>query len=165
VTYAVKHWERINTGGVAGALAYLLFEITSDWGLSPGRPLKLVILLILVFAAPYMAAVVRAAETGSGIWRVWPRDRIDGEEGRRNPRRVRENGYLALAWALYFSLLSAVHLGWRDPGVGGWIARIHPQEYALRATGWVKAVSGVQSLVSLYLIALWALTTFARPFG
>ena len=38
-------------------------------------------------------------------------------------------------------------------------------EYTLRATGWVRAVAGCQSLLSVYLLALfWALTYFGRPF-
>jgi hypothetical protein len=36
--------------------------------------------------------------------------------------------------------------------------------YALRATGWVRVVSGLQSLLSVYLLAMWALTYFGRPF-
>lgn len=70
------------------------------------------------------------------------------------------------AWrlALYFSLLSAFHFGWRDLNVGNWIARIQPREYVIRATGWVRVVSGLQSLISVYLIALWALSYFGRPF-
>ena len=34
----------------------------------------------------------------------------------------------------------------------------------LRAKGWVRVVSGVQSLISVYLIAMWVLTYFGRPF-
>lgn len=70
------------------------------------------------------------------------------------------------AWrlALYFSLLSAFHFGWRDLNVGNWIARIQPREYVIRATGWVRVVSGLQSLISVYLIALWVLSYFGRPF-
>ena len=67
-------------------------------------------------------------------------------------------------WSLYFSLLSAVHIGWRDLNVGNWIARMQPKEFTLRATGWVRVVSGIQSLIGVYLIALWALTYFGRPF-
>jgi hypothetical protein len=69
-----------------------------------------------------------------------------------------------LSTALYFSLLSAFHIGWRELNVGNWIARINPREFTLRATGWVRVVSGIQSLVSVYLLALWALTYFGRPF-
>jgi hypothetical protein len=34
----------------------------------------------------------------------------------------------------------------------------------LRATGWVRFVAGLQSLLSIYLLALWVLTYFGRPF-
>jgi hypothetical protein len=66
--------------------------------------------------------------------------------------------------SLYFSLLSAFHLGWREFNVGTWITRMQPREYTLRATGWVRTVSGIQSLISVYLLALWVLTYFGRPF-
>jgi hypothetical protein len=39
-----------------------------------------------------------------------------------------------------------------------------PREYTLGATGWVRVVSGVQSLLNFYLLAVWALTYFGRPF-
>ena len=41
---------------------------------------------------------------------------------------------------------------------------MQPREYTLRATGWVRTVSGIQSLLSVYLLALWVLTYFGRPF-
>jgi hypothetical protein len=70
-----------------------------------------------------------------------------------------------LGSALQFSVLSAFHLGWRELNVGSWIARVQAREYTLRGAGWVWAVAGVQSLLSVYLLALWALTYFGRPFG
>ena len=42
--------------------------------------------------------------------------------------------------------------------------RMQKRPYTLRATGWVRAASGLQSLLSVYLLALWALTYFGRPF-
>jgi hypothetical protein len=39
------------------------------------------------------------------------------------------------------------------------------REYDLKAVGWARTVSGFQSLLSVYLIALWVLTYFGRPFG
>ena len=77
---------------------------------------------------------------------------------------VSESGLLALLWSLYFSLLSAFLIGWRDLNVASWIARVHPGDYSLRASGWVKTLSGVQSVISVYLLAIWALTYFGRPF-
>ena len=68
------------------------------------------------------------------------------------------------AWALYFSMLSAFQIGWRELNVGTWLSRIQPTEFALRGRGWVRVVSGLQSLISVYLVAMWALTYFGRPF-
>ena len=75
-----------------------------------------------------------------------------------------KNWWRSFGYAAYFSLLSAFHIGWRDLNVGTWISRMQPREYALRATGWVRFVSGLQSLMSVYLLAIWALTYFGRPF-
>lgn len=38
-------------------------------------------------------------------------------------------------------------------------------ECNLKAVGWARRVSGFQSLLSVYLIALWVLSYFGRPFG
>ena len=67
-------------------------------------------------------------------------------------------------WGLYFSLLSAFRIGWRDLSLGNWLVRMQRREYVLKATGWPRVISGVQSLVSVYLLALWLLSYFARPF-
>jgi hypothetical protein len=72
---------------------------------------------------------------------------------------------LRVLWVgLQFSLLSAFNLGWREINVGNWITRIQQREYTLRATGWVRSVAGLQSLLSVYMLALWVLSYFGRPF-
>jgi hypothetical protein len=48
--------------------------------------------------------------------------------------------------------------------VGRWIERIKREETTLKATGWLRTLSGFQSLMSVYLLALWLLTYFGRPF-
>jgi hypothetical protein len=70
----------------------------------------------------------------------------------------------SFGYAAYFSLLSAFHIGWRDLSIGTWITRAQPREYTLKPMGWVRLVSGLQSLLSVYLLAIWALTYFGRPF-
>lgn len=71
---------------------------------------------------------------------------------------------LAFLAGLYFSALSSFQMGWRELNVGSWMTRLQPREYTIRATGWVRTVSGIQSLMSVYLLALWVLTYFGRPF-
>ena len=34
----------------------------------------------------------------------------------------------------------------------------------IKAVGWARVAAGWQSLISVYLIALWVLTYFGRPF-
>ena len=123
-----------------------------------------VLALIFIFFVPYMFAVIGPADRKSSIWQVWSEDRLLKEPAQEASRRITVTGYRVPLWALYFSLLSAVHIGWRDLHVGNWIARMQPKEFTLRATGWVRVVSGIQSLIGVYLIALWALTYFGRPF-
>jgi hypothetical protein len=48
--------------------------------------------------------------------------------------------------------------------VGNWISRLQKNEYNLRTTGWVQTMAGLQSLLSVYLLALWVLSYFGRPF-
>lgn len=172
ITYAIKHTQREHAweeGGLAAKLESLfnliLFELTCDYGMSPGRPLRILALLILVFAIPYFVAL-QAPRRQAGIWRVWAEDRLrENEVGSDEPELVSyQRFHMSLLFALYFSVLSAFRIGWRELNVGNWILRIQPREYALRANGWVRSVAGIQSLSSVYLLALWALTYFGRPF-
>ena len=67
-------------------------------------------------------------------------------------------------WGLWFSLLSAFHLGFRELNVGNWLARLQTRECGLQAVGWVRVMAGLQPLFSVYLLALLVLTYFGRPF-
>ncbi len=173
ITYAIKHNERVNIGGLEGAFNYVLFEITSDYGMSPWRPLLIVAILIPLFSVPYMIGLKRHRR--SGIWAVLPEERV--HKSRRNPKPIRVTAnptgqrkkpfarwFRVVRIGFYFSLLSAFRIDWRELNVGNWITRLQSREYILRATGWVRTVAGFQSLISVYLSALWILTYFGRPF-
>jgi len=66
--------------------------------------------------------------------------------------------------AAYFSLLSALRIGWSGLNFGTWITRMQLREYSLHATGWTRFASGLQSLISILLLALAILTYFGTPF-
>jgi hypothetical protein len=70
----------------------------------------------------------------------------------------------AIGASFYFSLLSAFQIGWREFNVGNWISRLQPGDYALQASGFFRTISGIQSLISVYLLALSVLTYFGRLF-
>lgn len=176
--------RRGGLGKIEGAFRFIMFEFTCEYGRSPGRPLLILGTLIFIFSLLYMM-ILRITNGRAGIWAVWPKDRIFEDEGKNGkPIRVTcefmfpnlQQKSAGKRWGLllqrlcvplmglYFSILSTFQIGWRELNVGNWIARMQPREYTLRATGWVRLVSGVQSLISVYLAALWVLTYFGRPF-
>ena len=181
-TFAIEHGKAFHARQrhkatsaerLSGWLQLILFEWTTEWGLHPGRALLIMLGLMLglsvVYAIPIFE-VSRYVSKSNGIVRVYPAERIvETDEGYGTAElpkieRLHARGPFVYAWAVYFSMLVAFHIGWRDLNVGTWISRIQPTEFALRARGWVRVVSGAQSLISVYLIAIWALTYFGRPF-
>jgi Pentapeptide repeats (8 copies) len=169
-----RPWREKLTGKSESLFSYVLFELPSHYGMAPGRALWSLLGLILIFALPYWMAI-KHANSRSGIWMILPEDRLASRSGKKKAVLLRPP--MAKTWrerlvsesrmfrtGLYFSLLSAFHLGWRELNVGTWIARLQFREYTLRATGWVRMVAGIQSLLSVYLLALWVLTYFGRPF-
>ena len=109
---------------------------------------------------------LQAPEAANGIWRIRPKDRVLKQQEDSEQELIPYGGLLhSVRWALYFSVLSAFHFGWRQLNLGNWIVRLQRREYTLTATGWVRSVSGVQSLVSLYLVVIFLLTYFGDPFS
>jgi hypothetical protein len=171
--HALVDWRKYLAGAVEGIFRKAAFEWTTGYGLYPRRAIEISAALwagmILVYFWP-IRLKQRSAQ-GTGIYQVWPSGRIKTSE--REPCLSQSddvnllqssNAVGAIGYAAYFSLLSTFNIGWRDLNVGTWIARTQPREYALRATGWLRVVSGIQSLLSVYLLAIWVLTYFGRPF-
>jgi hypothetical protein len=154
---------------IEGAFRLAAFEGPVGYGLWPGRALLILILAIMLFAAIYALALATRA---GGIYRLWPAGRLEQRlgsaelMGRAEAEPLLPHGLVpSFGRGLQFSLLSAFNIGFRELNVGNWISRMQTQEYTLQAVGWVRAVAGVQSLLSVYLLAMWVLTYFGRPFG
>ena len=171
--HALASWKDDPGAALEGILRLVLFEWTTGYGLNYGRPIVIIVVLSAVFTMIYVVPVSRSShssEGAHGIYRVWPGGRIEKPQAVpvvRDDTKVEPYvamGSAILGYAVYFSILSAFHIGWRDFNVGSWIARVQPREYTLRATGWVRTVSGIQSLISVYLVALSVLSYFGRPF-
>jgi uncharacterized protein YjbI with pentapeptide repeats len=177
-TFAIERGKTSHAPPLEKWLRRVFFEWTSGYGLHYGRPIAILLILIPVFAIAYaipISTVPKHANGRSGIYYVvldggMAVNKRDESEGvvsffdKPFGGRLHAEGIRVFGYAFYFSLLSAFHIGWRDLNVGNWIARIQPREYTLRPKGWVRTVSGIQSLISIYLLALWMLTYFGRPF-
>ena len=72
--------------------------------------------------------------------------------------------YRALRTAFLFSLMSVFNIGFDGFDGGLWIRLLLPREFDIRARGWMRMVSGVQSLLGVGLLALAVLSYFGHPF-
>ena len=159
-TYSIEYWKTNYAPWYAKWTKRLLFEWTCGYGLNYLRPLLILSGLFMVFSIVYIFPIV--SKSKSGIYKIWPSGRNIEEKAIEKLDKLL--GVQLIGYAFYYSVLSTFHIGWRDLNVGSWIARVQPNEYFLKASGWVRTVSGIQSLISIYLLALWVLTQFGRPF-
>jgi hypothetical protein len=152
---------------------WLCFDLTTAYGLHPFRALLLIIGIWLLCVPIYCRSIADdpgPLQEASGIYQIFPADRVEGPASeptiwqRPTVRRVHYANWEAVRAAAYFSLLSAVNIGFEQFTPGDWIQRLQPHEYVLRGEGWVRMVAGAQALLSVFLLAMWALTQFGRPF-
>lgn len=166
---------------VGGLLRFVGFDLTTAYGLYPWRALMLIALLGGIFTCVYIWPIwlipQRAGSgVGSGIFQRFPADRIVTERVEESSaprlekdamvvRIVATNALDAYRKAAWFSLLSAFNIGFEQFSPGDWIRRMQARDYILESVGWVRVVAGVQSVLSVYLLAIWALTQFGHPFN
>jgi uncharacterized protein YjbI with pentapeptide repeats len=153
-----------------GGFRLVMFEWPVAYGLRPGRALRILLIAVLVFGVLY-AVGLRLAR--AKVYRVLPSGRleprrtgvVDAVDGVDVERLRPATWFTSLLLGLHFSLLSAAQIGFREFNVGRWLTRLQTREYTLQPLGWVRVVSGAQSLLSVYLVALWVLSYFGRPWG
>ncbi|MCP4696566.1 MAG: pentapeptide repeat-containing protein [Gammaproteobacteria bacterium] len=175
--------------GLGALFSKVLFEWTCDYGLAPQRPLYVILLSIFGFGFIYWLGI----RTGKAqVYVLWTSRNFDdkweyhkkiampaecevhkqpingGTEtetaGRHCQNRLRQEWRLFRA-GMHLSILSAFDIGWRHYDVGMWINRLQSREYSLETPrGWIKSLCGLQSLISVYMLALWAITQFGNPF-
>jgi uncharacterized protein YjbI with pentapeptide repeats len=177
ITCALSRRKAELDGPIERWFQTVAFDWTCQYGLNPGRALQIWLALSLFCWLVY--AVFIHLPSGSGIYRlqktggptakkeieeqIRPR-KISSRPLWRYPFRLIHQAFRMLFWAGFFSLMSAFNIGFRDINFGRWLRLLPRTEYDLRAKGWARTVAGFQSLFSVYLIALWVLTYFGRPF-
>jgi transposase len=117
---------------IQSVLRFVAFHLTTAYGLHPARALVMIVLLGAVLTPIYMQAMFHPTAT-SGVVQVFPKDRLDGtagnspDEKERKPTVVQPKDKLdALQSAAYFSLISAVNIGFEQFTPGDWIRRLIP---------------------------------------
>ena len=75
-------------------------------------------------------------------------------------RALLENQQWGMLDALWFSFLSATHFGTKFFNVQSIFRRLQREEYVVEPTGWLRVISGAQSIFSVYLLGVFAVTFF-----
>jgi hypothetical protein len=154
-----------------------LFDWTCAYGMLPGRALRIILFMWLVCTVIYYAFARFA--TRSAIFKVDIEEETDQlpetktitrlgavTTGTKRKRFSRALGELDLMyWMAYFSLLNGLRLGFHDFDFGKWLSLLSSCPRDMKSIGWVRKIGGVQSLVTLFLVALWVLTFFGNPFS
>lgn len=167
-TYAIEKGKTKYASTPEKIFKIIFFEWTCAYGLEPLRGIYIVLSLILPFALLNFFVIFKQL-LGSKkhcIVKGWGRENNKDLSRERPPGIIIEkNPYNAIKIALLFSVYSAFEIGWGEFTIGDWIKRLQQEEYTLYSYGWVRTVSGIQSLVSTYLLAITTLSYFGRPFG
>ncbi len=161
INYAINHQanmyeasrETARSHFLQTQLNWLLLGVPYEYGLRPERLLIAVGLVILSFWLLYLYAIFRS-ELDNSIWIARPAPRSDASGDKTRATRLMRTNCNPFFHALWFSVLSAFRIGWGNVSVGEWIARLQTRGYEFHAVGWPRTVAGMQSLLSVYLLAL-----------
>ena len=178
----ILDWHSGGWGFFSSAFNYLFFYLTCDFGAAPGRPLKIFLVTIFIFAGIYRYALSKPSKHSAIIvmWAPkrfyhWTKTQLFKKQSKKLMRVLKTSKDFGqskslryqlrfLRTALFFSALSAFSMVWREVNINNWIYLLQSRDFTLKARGWVQIVAGFQAMLSAYLVVLWALVYFGRPF-
>src|SRR5581483_11327448 len=178
ITYAIKRREAELASTGWKWFNKVLFDWTCQYGMSPARPLVLGFWLWLSCSLIYFFCFQTAGRAGLYLVRdkrIYDDDTSKAPSPKRiavqRPAQCRFVPWV-LRWlchelalfciAMFFSLMSAFNIGFRELNFGRWLRLLPPRRFDIKPEGWPRIVAGLQSLISVYLIALWVLAYFGR---
>ncbi len=164
-------WHRGGLGYIEASFEYLFFYLTCDFGAAPGRPMGIILMLIFIFAIPTWFAIAKASSKPY-IYKIMLEEPLHDvkkisslmyQPPKDSSERMKYELKQALT-ALHISLMSSFQIGFYHVDISAWIARLQSMSYYYVTTGWIRPIAGLQSLISIYLVVLWALSYFGHPF-
>ncbi|MEE8435130.1 MAG: pentapeptide repeat-containing protein [bacterium] len=170
ISYAIRRGKRQRATSegtlmeqVGGLLQLFFIELTIEYGAAPFRPLTIVFTMIFVFGFVYMIPLIVPSKIFGEIWVLKPKNQFARRsvDGALRERLV-AGSFRDLPIAFWFSFLSAMNIGGRIFNIDDLFINCQREEYYLRATGWVRTLSGIQALITLYLFLLTILIFFER---
>jgi Pentapeptide repeats (8 copies) len=146
---ALTAWKQEFPRAAEGVFRLIAFDWTTAYGLHPARALGVLLLVWALLIPVYWWPIRRQSPNPTAsIFRVWPKDRVELKKSSPSPflprnegepkegepilqkdgkaERLQAHSLMAIAWAAWFSLLSAFQIGFREFSVGNWLTRVHP---------------------------------------
>ena len=176
LTYAINCRQADLSSSTERWFKRVAFDLTCQYGMSPGRCLRLVFLFWIVFSAFFYIAIHRRGWMLLRVTRwngysdktrqlcMWHRPDVTSDGKRKWIARLRFE-FRAIRASIFFSLVNAFSIGYKEFSIGQWLLLLSRRQYEIRPSKWARTLAGVQSLLTVYLFALWLLTYFGQPFG
>jgi hypothetical protein len=147
----------------ASWLEEALFDSTCEWGINPWQPLLILGKLWFWLGVAYIFTLMRTTVDGKYF--------LGSKKGLNRENQIipdtwelRIGFFRRIGLAFLFSLERSLRIGFREVSPNHWLKMLLPPEFEFKSRGWPRIVSGVQSLISVALIALSLLSYFGRPF-
>ncbi|PKK82634.1 MAG: hypothetical protein CVT49_12535 [candidate division Zixibacteria bacterium HGW-Zixibacteria-1] len=160
-------------------LKKVIFDLPFEYGSNLARPFQIVFAIYLFCAGIYFIMFHFAGVTGV----LFKKMQIDPRTNREHESALRIGlveisnlgGFLyfysfvlreirLLMHGCFFSLISTFNLGFREIDFGRWLRLILPWKAEYQPFGFVKTISGLQSIISVLLMAFGLLFYYGRFF-
>lgn len=175
LTYAINHQRARIASSAERWFQYIAFDFTCQYGMNPGRCLRIIAVLWISFAAFFYVSIHKKGWMRLRITRrfgnkervreklMWPQPDIKHQGMRRLIARLKFE-WRAVRASVFFSLVNAFSIGYREFSIGQWLLLLSKRQYEIKPARWARSAAGAQSLLTVYLFALWILTYFGHPF-
>ena len=171
-------YDRAGALGRANACGFYLlnwvgFDLTSQYGMTPGRPPLIGAFLWAAFSLLYATFIHHPGPSGLYVVLKRPRRGYEQTQGAQivprvlRPRRGRGRSRYLFFWlsrelrvlraAMMFSLMSAFNIGFREVNFGRWMRLLMTREYDIKPVDWARPVSARIFNLMFYI------PTFQRP--
>jgi uncharacterized protein YjbI with pentapeptide repeats len=142
-----------------------LFDWTVQYGMNYTRPIVLTIIIIIFSAFLYLILICLNIPGNIEV--------INNSNSENYaPLKeyiIKDNIILKILiifrYCLVFSMMNATNISFREFNFSRWLYLLFTEDVNIRPTGWIRPISAFQSIISLFLLILFLLSYFGRPFG
>jgi uncharacterized protein YjbI with pentapeptide repeats len=150
-------------------LEKIFFDWTCEYGSNYWKPLILLLKGFGGFCVIYFALialrVLQAYDSKPYLYLITDAKGLR-KENEESPILWRKSqNRLAMFWISFlFSIERTFRLGFKDFSPNHWLKMIMPPDFDIKSRGWVRFISTVQSIFSVYMIVLFLVSYFGRLF-